>query len=172
MHNENTIITVAAVKSTATPIKGKLGGASVELMLDSGSSVSLIQIDALKGACNVVQVSSARQIQLVTVSGDRLPIIKHVKAPVQLDELCVIHEFIVVKTLVAPVILGIDFLQRNELILNFTQTPVVVRSSSQKRDALTENSMAIAQVVPIYEAAKSMLTKFVPFQLTKNQRLM
>ena len=72
----------------------------------------------------------------------------------------------------APVILGIDFLQKNELILDFTQTPVVVRSSSQKRDALTENSMAIAQVVPIYEAAKSMLPKFVPFQLTKNQRLM
>ena len=87
MHNENTIITVAAVKSMATLIKGKLGGASVELMLDSGSSVSLVQIDALKGACNVVQVSSARQIQLVTASGDRLPIIKHVKAPVQLSEL-------------------------------------------------------------------------------------
>ena len=68
MHNENTIITVAAVKSTATLIKGKLGGASVDLMLDSGSSVSLIQIDALKGACNVVQVSSARPIQLVRIS--------------------------------------------------------------------------------------------------------
>ena len=100
-------------------------------------------------------MSSARQIQLVTASGDHLLITKHVKAPVQfLGELCVIHAFIVVKTLVAPVTLGIDFLQRNELILDFTQTPVVVRSSSQKRDALTENSMAIAQVVPIYEAAK------------------
>ena len=91
---------------------------------------------------------------LVITSGDRLLTIKHAKAPVQLGELCVIHEFIVVKTLVAPVILGIDFLHRNELISDFTQTPVVVCSNSQKRDVLTENSMAIAQVVPIYEVPK------------------
>ena len=44
----------------------------------------------------------------------------------QLGELCVTHEFIVVKTLVAPVILGIDFLRMNGLVLDFTQNPVVV----------------------------------------------
>ena len=71
MYNGNTIVTVAAVKSTATLIKGKLGGASVELMLDSGSSVSLIQNDTLEGASNVVQVTPTRQIQLITASGDQ-----------------------------------------------------------------------------------------------------
>ena len=123
-------------------------------MLDSGSSVSLIQVDTLEGAADVVEVAAARQIQLITASGDQLPILKHVKAPVQLGELCVTHEFVVVNTLVAPVILGIDFLQQNGLVLDFTQIPVAVRNNPQKSDVLIEKSMAIAQVVPIYEAAK------------------
>ena len=85
-------------------------------MLDSGSSVSLVQCDVLKDAQNIVQVTAGRPIQLVTASGDQLPILQHVKALVQLGELHVLHEFVVVKTLVAPVILGIDFLQGNGLI--------------------------------------------------------
>jgi len=84
-------------------------------MLGSGSSVSLVQVNTLEQVSNVVEVATARHIQLITASGDQLPILKHVKAPVQLDELCVTHEFIVVNTLVAPVILGIDFLQQNRL---------------------------------------------------------
>ena len=64
-------------------------------MLDSGLSVSLIQSDVLEGASNVVQVTSARPIQLITASGDQLPILQHVSAPAQLGELCVIHEFAV-----------------------------------------------------------------------------
>ena len=62
----NTIITVAAIKSTATLVKGKLGGVSVEVMLDSGSSVSLVQFDTLEGVSNVVQVTIARHFKLVT----------------------------------------------------------------------------------------------------------
>ena len=75
LQNDNAIITVAVVKSTATIIKGSLGGVGVELMLDSGSSVSLVQCDVLKGAQNIVQVTAGRPIQLVTASGDQLPIL-------------------------------------------------------------------------------------------------
>ena len=45
---------VAAVKSTATVIKGTFGGVVVEVMLDSGSLVSLVQCDVLQGAHNVI----------------------------------------------------------------------------------------------------------------------
>jgi len=64
---------------------------------------------------------------------------------VQLGELVVSHELVVVKTLVAPVMLGIDFLHKHGLILNFTHNPVIVSSSSQKAEALVEKSMAVAQ---------------------------
>jgi len=36
------------------------------------------------------------------------------------------HDFVVVDSLVTPVILGIDFLQQNVLVLDFTSTPVMV----------------------------------------------
>ena len=98
LQNDN-VITIAAVKSTATVIKGTFGGVVVEVMLDSGSSVSLVQLDVLQGACNVIQVTTARSVQLVTASGDKLPILQHVKASIQLGKLNVIHKFVVVKPL-------------------------------------------------------------------------
>ena len=54
----------------------------------------------------------------------------------------------------APVILEIDFLQGNGLMLDFTQNPVAVSKRPPKVTSLTENSMAIAQVVPIYGATQ------------------
>ena len=154
--NDNTIVTVAVVKSTATVIKGTWGGVSVEMMLDSRLSLSLVQFDVLQGAQNVIQVTAARPIHLVTASGDQLPILQHVKASVQLGELHVLHEFVV--TLVALVILEIDFLQGNGLTLDFTQSPVAISSKLPKVIPQIEDSMAIAQVIPIYEATQ----KFFP----------
>jgi len=66
-----------------------------------------------------------------------------------------LHEFVVVKSLVAPVILGIDFLQRNGLILDFTQNPVAVSNRPSKGSDPTIDSVAIAQVVPIFESSQS-----------------
>jgi len=157
LQNENTVITVVIIKSMATVIEGTLGGVTAELMLDSGLSISLVQCDVLKDAKNVVQVAAARPIQLVTASGDRLPILQHVRASVQLGELNVLHEFVLVKTLVAPVILGINFLQGNGLMLDFIQNPVAVSNRSPKVSSLTDNSVAIAKVVPIYEATPKRL---------------
>ena len=69
----------------------------------------------LQHAQNVIQVTTARSVQLVTASGDKLPILYHVKTSIQLGELNVLHEFVVVKTLVALVAccktLVIDHLQ-------------------------------------------------------------
>ena len=102
--NDKTIVTVAVVKSTTTVIKGTWGGVRI-----------VAQFAVLQGAQNVIQVTAARPTNLVTASGDQLPILQHVKASVQLGELHILHKFVVVKNLVAPVILGIDFLQGNGL---------------------------------------------------------
>ena len=126
-------------------------------MLDSGSSVSLIQGEVLQSAQDVVLVTVARPIQLVTASGDQLPILQHVKAAVKLGELNVVHEFVVVKTLVAPVILGIDFLQRNKLMLDFTQNPVAVSTQLSKEISPIEDGISVAHVIPIYEATHKSL---------------
>ena len=92
------------------------------------------------------------------------------KAAVQLGELSVFHEFVVVKTLVAPVILGIDFLHKHGLKLVFTHNPVIV-SSNQKVEAPVEKSMAVAQVFPIYEATKSHISEVCATSIDQGQRL-
>ena len=65
----------------------------------------------------------------------------------QLGELYVLHDFVVVKNLVVPVYLGINFLQGNGLTLDFTQSPVAISSKLPKVTPQMEDIMAIAQVV-------------------------
>ena len=150
-----TMVTVTAVKSKATMIKGKFGGVEIEFMLDSGSSVSLVQSDVLETAKNIVQENGAKPLQLVTASGDQLPILQHIRASVQLGEFNILHEFVVVKNLVTPIILGVDFLQENNLVLDFSQIPVAVHRGSPTPTSVTESSFAVAQVIPIYETAQA-----------------
>ena len=118
-------------------------------MLDSGSSVSLVQHDVLHRAKDIRRIQPRQPLRLVTTSGKHLPIVEHIQAPVKLGELELMHEFVVVDSLVAPVILGVDFLQGNGLVLDFTQTPVMVRHATAK--PTMPPSQACAQVIPIYQ---------------------
>jgi len=93
-------VTVAVVKSQATIVKGKLGGVSLDLMLDSGSSVSLVQCDILSSIQNNVDTPQVRPLHLVTTKGDQLPILRHIRANIQLGEFDVFHGFVVVEKLV------------------------------------------------------------------------
>ena len=144
-------ITVAAVKSKATVTTGTWGRLPVEFMLDSGSSVSLVQSDVLANAQGIVKVGDVRPLKLVTASGDPLPILGCVHAPITLGELKLLHEFVVVESLVAPVILGVDFLRGNSLVLDFTQSPVGVRRAEP---IPSELDPAVTRVSPLYEAER------------------
>ena len=147
---------VAAVRSRATVITGRIGGVTVELMLDSGSSVSLVQCNVRSQARNVVQVEARRPLQLVTASGEQLPIVEHIRAPVKLGELELLQEFVVVENLVAPVILGVDFLHENGLVLDFTQSHVEVRQANPNLSTVPQplTSLAVAQILPLYQAER------------------
>ena len=118
------IVMVAAVKAKAAIVWGKVGGNTVEMMLDSGSRVSLIHQDVLSQAQGTTHIKAPRQLRLVTALGDQLPIRGHVQGTIQLGELKFGHTLVVVPKLAAPVILGVDFLHANGLVLDFNQTPV------------------------------------------------
>ena len=60
--------TVAVVKCQATIAKGELGGDAVDIMLDSGSSVSLVWCDLLSTMKNVSEARQPKSVQLVTAS--------------------------------------------------------------------------------------------------------
>ena len=117
-------------------------------MLDSGSSVSLVRHDVLSKAQYVRRTEAIVPVQLVTASGEKLPIVEHIQAMVQIGELELLHDFVVVRNLVAPVILGVDFLHKNELMLDFTQTPATVRYANNN----PTTPLATSSVLPIYQA--------------------
>ena len=128
----------------------------MELMLDSGSSISLVQRDVLSQVQDIVRVKATRSLPLVTASGEQLPIVCHIRTPVKLAELKLLHDFVVVEHLVTPVILGVDFLHENALVLDFTQSRVVVRHT--KPGPLPQPQVSLisdqAQVLPLYEAER------------------
>ena len=70
---------------------------------------------------HIVWIEETKSLQLVTASGEQLHIVEHIRAPVQLGELQLTHEFVVVDRLVAPVILIVDFfLHDSGLVLDLT----------------------------------------------------
>ena len=75
----------------------------------------------------VQQLRIDPEVKLITASGEPLSIIGHVQTTVQVGSLKVAHDFVVVDSLIYPVILGIDFLQVNEVVLDFTSVSVSVR---------------------------------------------
>jgi len=68
--------------------------------------VSLVEYNTLTGMKDVVSVQCAKSLRLVTASGNQLPILKHIRTCVEFND---VHDFVVIDSLVTPVILGIDF---------------------------------------------------------------
>ena len=129
---ENTIV-VATIKSHRASIIGKVGGINTAIMLDSGSSVSLLSQDTAQNLTGT-KPRTISSVQLQTASGESLPIIDYVNVAVQLNKMesVVYHDFIIVPKLIAPVILGIDFFQQHSLILDFTEQTVQVYPKQEK----------------------------------------
>ena len=129
--SDHNVITVAAVKSSAATLTGELAGKPMEMMLDSGSAVSLVSL-VLKEEADKLQDKLTNitipQVRLVTASGEPLQIAGRVQASVRICQLNVIHQFLVVDKLVTPVILGLDFLQQHNLVLNFASRPVTINN--------------------------------------------
>ena len=55
-----------------------------------------------------------------------MPVLGCITLPLRLGKLKVNHNFVVVHSLIAPVILGVNFLQKYNLVLDFTSTPVSI----------------------------------------------
>ena len=118
-------IVVASVRSDFVII-GKIGDVNIEMMLDSGPHRSLLCQDTLVGMRGMSKANLPVHPNLITASGQPLPIVDHIKAMVQIGQLRVRHNFLVVECLVTPAVLGTDSLQKYGLTLDFTATPVAV----------------------------------------------
>ena len=77
-------IIMTAAKTSTTVIAGEVGDLPTEMMLDSGSSVSLVKHELLGKIQDTVRIPSElkKQLQLVIASEEPLPICGHIQAPV------------------------------------------------------------------------------------------
>ena len=117
---------MAAVRSGATTVRGRVGDSEVDMMLDSGASISLIQ-EGIATKLQGTKSFSPAKARVVSATGEPITVLGCVTFPVQVGKVSVDHPLVVVKSLITPVILGIDFLQAHGLILDFTTTPVELR---------------------------------------------
>ena len=84
-------VVVAAVKSQGAIVKGELGGLCVEVMMDSGSSISLMMESFAK---NYENRSTIKGLKLVSAAGEPIPVIGKVIAPITVGALCVDHNLL------------------------------------------------------------------------------
>ena len=117
-------VLVATISSSAAVIKSELGQVAVDMMLDSGLSVSLVWMDIVDKS----QEADHTTRLLAGVSGRRKNTccFGHVSVPVQACALGVEHPFVIMDSLIEPAILGMDFLQSHGIILDFASSPVHV----------------------------------------------
>ena len=120
-------IIVATIKTQAANIIGKVDNVQTEILMDSGSSISLLSQDIAKRLKDFTQ-RPLPLIKLKTVSGEILPLCNHISTQVYIQTMVtpVEHNFIVADHLIAPVIIGTDFLRQHGLILDFSNKTVGV----------------------------------------------
>ena len=151
-------MTVATIKIDAAIIQASFGNNQTEMMLDSGSAVSLVRQDIVK-SCNIVSQLPSPQIKLVTASGDNLPINDYVRVPIEVQGNKLSHDFLVVNKLITPVILGIDFLQKHKLTLNFSHSPVVISSADHTTSRPVSTEETTDSLKPIWIAQQKVRQK-------------
>jgi len=71
----------------------------------------------------IAKIQAVTRILLKTASGVSLPNVKYIIASVLIQnmETPVQHDFFVVRDLIAPAVLGLDFIQHQSLVLDFSE---------------------------------------------------
>ena len=122
-------VVVAAVRSSVALTRGLLDQKEVDLLVDSGSSISLIQESVATAYYRQID-RAPKGLELTSAEGKEIPVLGCITIPLCLGNLQVNHNFVVIPSLISPVILGIDFLQKYNLVLDFTSTPVGITSKA------------------------------------------
>ena len=103
------------------------------------------------------------KLRLVTASEEPMLITECTQAPVRISQLEITHQFLVVERLMTPVILGVDFLQQYNLVLNFAFIPVAISNPTY---LVEQTPMVIPTTLQsIIAAAYQVKSKYVLLQL-------
>ena len=145
-------VVVAAVRTQGSIINGVIENRVVEIMVDSGSSVSLVRENLVTP--NHKLAKPPQGLQLVSAAGEPISVLGQITTNIQLGNVKADHCFVVVRSLITPVIVGVDFMQKHGLLLDFTTSPVTIHNS-----AVTKFS---PEMEPLLEVAKAVKMKASP----------
>ena len=79
-----------------------------------------------KGSVLKQCIVSGQIPQLQTADGHKLTVMRTAKAHLQLEQFSTEHGFLVINSLITPVILGIDFLSKHKVRLDYSTDPVSI----------------------------------------------
>ena len=115
---------VALCKSSESlHLVARIEGILCNTMLDSGSTISLLSENVFKKMS--LRNSVPAKQSLITASGNLMDVIAETELEISIGDLQSSQKFIVVSSLITDCILGVDFLARHKVQLNFAK-----RSSS------------------------------------------
>ena len=139
-------IVVAATKINTAVIMGSIGQHNLEIMMDSGSSISLLAQAYVEQMINITE-KPLPKILLRRASGIPLPIVKYVTASVLIQNMqrMLQQDFFVVSDLIVPAILGLDFLQQHGLVLDFSNNVVQVYPKEKQKDMEYQETRRIVE---------------------------
>ena len=136
----------AAVQPTAAVIQGVLGNKEVDMMVDSGSSVSLIEQTVAVGFLTKSNMTES-SVRLVSAAGDNIPTLGSITLSVRLGPLRTNHSSVIVDSLISPVILGLDFLRKHKITVDFS-------SSSVNLTIPQASDQNLQDLVPLFDVNK------------------
>ena len=67
-------------------------------------------------------------------SGDNISVLGCMTLSLYIGEVQASHPLVVVQSLIIPVILGLEFMQKHGMVLDFTSNPVKISSQPKERD--------------------------------------
>ena len=152
-------IVAAAVQPSAAVTRGVLDSKEVNMMLDSGSSISRIE-ESVVVSLRTKTSTTPSSLKLVSAADKDIPTLRCITLPIQLGTLQVNHSLVIVRSLINPVILGLDFLHKHRIIIDFSSNPIKV-SIPDTSDLNSED------FISLFDATRTSKAKICTIELLK-----
>ena len=108
-------------------VDGTCAGKRCNIMLDSGSSVSLVS-SAFVNYLHLDQEILPSSLKLISFSNDSIPVQGELKLKLEIAGQTSIHDFVVTDRLLeTEFLLGIDFMQQHEITLDLGRRELITR---------------------------------------------
>ena len=128
-------------------------------MLDFGSSMSLIE-ESVAASLGTKTNTAPSSLKLVSATDKDIPTLGCIILHIQLGTLQVNHSLVIVRSLINPVILGLDFLHKHRIIIDFSSNPIKV-------SILDTSDLNSEDFISLFDATKKSKAKICTIELLK-----